>query len=386
MTSEQLEFHNAFLDRGGLFDPSQLGEHAKAFESIKTSIYEYVTRSKKVNNRLPFVNIDFINNNEVNAVATKKCGKYFIGIYWGTYFLLWNLFLRMMTSSKVLPHIGNASNEKVIKIFSPFQLSLSSLMLASPHDQKVSPIDRTRNVHAGQLTMSAINFLFFHEYAHIIFGHVDLIEHLKYDFSLNEIVRSIDKADSLLMQTLEMDADCFAFANSIRLLQQLNDDDSKEPIPIEQRGFYINLENGIQNLLFSSYSLFRLFGYKTYPPEEIARYCHPPPAMRQFFIFSLLSSMYIGHKDENKLLALVTQTIGDVENAFQEISESVIDRATFIEVFSPGYTQHFRSIMLNWNKIRPQLEPCAYGNLAPLDESWESWTGFLPSKSIPDMR
>src|SRR6185503_20752377 len=109
MDDDSKDFHDHFLSLGGYFDSSQTGFK----EMYEFTLSEYLAKMQayqKTSPKFPLVNVNYINNNNLNAVASKdkKTGKYYTGIYAGTFILLNELFLRMMASPNILKHVGNA--------------------------------------------------------------------------------------------------------------------------------------------------------------------------------------------------------------------------------------------------------------------------------------
>jgi hypothetical protein len=365
MTPEQLEFHNIFLNRGGLFDANLFGEFSKFFEYSKIEFYHIVKTIQSVNPLLPSVNIDFINNDGFNAVATKVGEKYYIGINWGSSLLLYDLFQRLMSNPSVFSNIGDNSKDEVKKIYNPHITNFSTLMLASDTNEKAGPKDLERQAHASLLTSLAIRFLFLHEYGHIVNGHVDLKGNLFNSFSISEIEKASLMFSPLNSQTIEMDADRFAATFSIWFLDMSNHRDFYGDIAAAQKACRTYFEMNLENLFFSIYSLFRIFTYKQYSLEELQKKSHPIEVIRQR-IFFLVSDSILNKRFGDKINEMMARTIYNVENAFSQISETKIDINPIKEAYDKEQSQYLNLIIENWNNVRPQLTPYAYNELSPL--------------------
>lgn len=362
MNDAQLDFDKHFKSIGGSF----LSPQNNLGEMYRHTIKGYYSRMKEyqeIHPDFPSVNVDYIDNTLLNAVASKKDGKYYIGIYAGTFILLNELFLRMMSSPNIYPEIGDSSKEvPTKKLFNPHQFDLSIYSMCKPDDEDVMPKDPTRRLYAALLTKTALNFLFDHEYAHIAFGHVDYLAASQKIFSMEE--NEIIKVDPLNYQTLEMDADCFATHQGMLLLKKIND--SPLIVKEQRRPFYCGWENGMFNWLFAVYSLFRIFGYKNYKLSELLQYTHPPTGIRQRIISAsvmdtLADRIHAGITE--KLIDINHEVIDKVENAFNEISESELDRNAINFAYTSEANQHIGVIIENWKVVKPHLAPYSFGPL-----------------------
>jgi hypothetical protein len=364
MTSEQLEFHNVFLNRGGLFDSKRFGEFSRYFEYTKMELYQRVKVIRSVDSKLPAVYIDFIDNDKFNAVATKKEDRYYIGINWGSVLILYDLFQRIMTSPKIFPHIGDASKEEIKKIYNPLITEFSKLILSNDLDRGLGPKDVERKSHAATLTSLAIGFLFLHEYGHILNGHIDLKGNLFNSFSLSEMENDSNSFTPLNSQTIEVDADRFATTFSIWFLDMSNHKNFESDTSAAEKFCLSHFEKQLETLSFAIYSLFRIFDHKTHTLDEMQKKSHPTEVIRLDMYFLVMHSI-LHHRLGNKVNEIMAKTIVNVENAFLEISESFIE-ANYLNV---GYTKmqkEFLSLILkNWNTLRECLESYAYMKLPP---------------------
>lgn len=368
MTPEQSKFHSIFSKRGGIFHPfvcdSICPGFSKLFEYSKMEFYGRLEIMRAVNPKLPAVYLDFINSSELNAVATKVESKYYIGVNMGAVLLLHDLFNRMLTSPLNFPHIGNSINEKAKKLYNPELTDFSTLLVACDTSDLQGAKDSQRRDYAVHLTALSINFLLFHEYGHIVNGHIDLSGHLYKDFTITELSSnsSGNRFNSLMSQTMEMDADQFAFTFSLWFLDLYTQDAFKE-FPVKP--FYKDFVNCIADLLFAAYSMFRLFGHKSCTIEQLLKCTHPPAGIRQRFIFRTLDSLMKSRLGD-KLNKLISKTINNVEIAFCNISETTLGMDAIKKAYESDLDDLLNLITCNWNNLRPQLDLYAYNELPPL--------------------
>ncbi|HTC00736.1 MAG TPA: hypothetical protein VK705_08640, partial [Ferruginibacter sp.] len=338
-----------------------------------TEMYEFtlgefgtkMTGYRKSYSKFPIANVNYINNSVLNAVASKEkdTEKYYIGIYAGTFILLNELFLRMMSSPNILPHIGDVSKEDPTKkLFNPQQFDLDTYFIAKPDEENIMPKDTKRQLYASLFTKTALNFLFDHEYAHIAFGHVDYLATQQNIFTISEdeILNDIP----LNSQTLEMDADSFAAHQGLGLLKSINDTPSQ--LPEYRREFFCDWKNGLSNWFFSIYCLFRIFGYKNFEHSKLLKYSHPPTGIRQRLIAGSLYNYFTKNLNvgiEQEFWEIHHDAIDNVEKAFNEISETILNRNAIDFAYTPEAGKHMKLIVDNWNNVRPKLEKYANGYL-----------------------
>jgi hypothetical protein len=367
MTSEQSKFNNIFANRGGIFDPSICDlaicpGFSKLFEYSKMEFYSRLETMRMVNPKLPEVYLDYINNSELNAVATKVEGKYYIGVNMGAVLLLHDLFNRLLTSPLNFPHIGDSINEKAKKIYNPELTDFSTLLVACDTSDLQGAKDSQRRDYAVHLTALSINFLLFHEYGHIVNGHVDLLGHLYKDFTIAEFNNNSSGFNSIMSQTMEMDADQFAFTFNLWFLDLF----TQEPVKkVFNKLLYKDFVAGITDLLFASYSMFRLFGHKNCAIEQLFKHTHPPVGIRQRFIFRTLDCLMKSRLGDT-LDELISKTIVNVEKAFCNISESTLEMGAIKKAYENDLEELMHIVTCNWNNLKPQLDPYAYNTLPPL--------------------
>jgi hypothetical protein len=366
------EFDKIFKHLGGLFDYKKLGR-PELFEYPLNGAKDQINSLRLTNSKLPNVFINFIDSSLLNAVVSKNEYGYFIGLNTGTIFLLNDLFFRMLASPNILKEFGDISKEcKTKKIYNAQITDLNLLFLAKETTEDVAPKDEIRFTLALLLSSFAIKFLIMHEYAHIIFGHVDYMGHTTNEFSWNEInydKNTIKNIDSLFTQTCEMDADCFGVNIG---MQELNIYFQNLPeVKDELKLFFKDIRVSLKLWIFSVYSMFRLFGYRDYNINDVKSYSHPPSGIRQHMIFASIYTIFEAKKERLILDSIdeVVKVFSSVEQAFEEISHQAYNHAAFKFAYSSEARKHVSLLMSNWNNVRPHLEKYATGNLAPLHKN-----------------
>lgn len=365
-------FDNFFADRGGIDKCPGFtinGLSGQIYNSFLNLDIWIKTKYKDI----PPIYCNFINNTYFNACARKVNNAYFIGINIGAYYLLNDIFSRMLSCPTILEEFGDSSKEiKPRPLFNAQITDLTTLLNSKEEDVLINlPKDHQRLYFSQFLTSTAMKFLFLHEYGHIANGHLDLKFSLDKSTSFYEInnFKHTDTISALDLQTLEMDADCYAVCKGIIEILDLNKncDSISEPFI---KDFFGSLDKCIYLWVFAVYTFFRIFGFRKCSVCELESYTHPPIGLRQHFVITTLDAFFDKNKIafRSELLETWKKTIIGVEKAFEEISEQGYDVSQFRFAMKNEVFEHGRKIMRNWNNIRPMLQNYAFCELAPLDE------------------
>jgi hypothetical protein len=118
---DESAFHQHFLKRGGLHFHGYV-DYGNMLRASLNIFHDKLETYKAAIPAFPAINCNFIDNPAVNAVASKlpASEQYYLGIHIGTFHILNDLFLRMLSSRTILPWVGDASKEKdTCKLFNP---------------------------------------------------------------------------------------------------------------------------------------------------------------------------------------------------------------------------------------------------------------------------
>lgn len=149
----------------------------------------------------------FVDNPEINAYAFTRQGRYFIGFFVGTMYLLNTMFSRMLSDRRILPTVGNiqleAENPQSLQ-----GLPLDAKEACASGFYPSEPQCPVRSWWKGRLTLIAFFFLVKHEITHIADGHVDYWSKRHGTPFLGELGRTgPSESDVLTRQSLEVMAD-----------------------------------------------------------------------------------------------------------------------------------------------------------------------------------
>lgn len=369
MTPLQKDFDNVFKECGmeGIFLKDEIDDHWREIDEQIMELgksYFNFRKTKYINT--PHVNFQIASNTEFNALALKYDNNYYIGINSGTIVILQQLFFRMLSSPNILSEFGDISNEVTRKMVDAQHIDFKTLFLSLNDDDLVAPKNPIRQKLADHLCRQAFAFLLFHEDAHIIYGHLDLLEQLQIS-SIDVQLKTIK--DGKFYQTLEMDADAYAtnviFEEALLMVSH-KDKISEDP---DICNFYKDNYTALKLLLFAIYSSFRVFGKNTIGLHDYSAYSHPPSGLRQFWFLATIETI-ITTFNLTEILALYpnlsVDVIIEVEKAFEEISEQGYNNDNFKSTLNEETLSYTNSIGRNWNNVRPLLEKFATSPLAPL--------------------
>jgi hypothetical protein len=311
--------------------------------------------------RFPRPYIDFVNNSNFNAFATRYDRRYFIAVNKGTLQILSNVFSRLLANKNTFTYIGNPSIEAT-----PDKIPLSEI-----YDQREFytaksiipvPIDSIRKLYTEILITWAYKYIILHEYGHILAGHVG------YSQSHNHLpIKEVRDPSSVKFlkpldgQTIEMDADSYATTQTIESL--LYHVQNPRLIPENLRRFYVNWQTALRMWLTAIYTQWRLLSYLNVD-SDIQTTDHPLPAIRTRLILATIDSIFdLRYKAglEHEIADISADALKDVENAFDQVSTSRLDYSDIKFMYSEGASRQFMMIMNNyWNHLRPLLKDYSF--------------------------
>jgi hypothetical protein len=176
-------FNEIFLPCGGRLHlpPARL---ARSLEIHRKKMHYWIRYAElhAELSAIPRMYFDYIANGSLNAAASVKDGRGYIGFNWGNIIILGDLFCRMFSHPQVMKSIGNAAGEFLEPVFQDgVTLDGDSLQerrwgSAGPEENRIwaaMPRDPVR-LHASELCrMIALDFLCLHELAHVGYGHIE---------------------------------------------------------------------------------------------------------------------------------------------------------------------------------------------------------------------
>lgn len=269
-------FHEAIINYGGKLSKNVVRSDAwDLLEELLFYFKELLKVSDKDTSNYPVANIycNYIDNPSINAVAFnyKKCE--FVGIFAGAYLLIWDTFLALLSSPKILREIGNPALETV----KDENIAQHILHPRDGYYLALFPKDHVRYKAAQALSLNVMNFLLAHEVAHHAHGHLLF---LKGEFEADSLIEyplePLYKKQLQIRRLLELDADMHAFRFSIDSWARLN-----------IQGSFPELKelHFLQTWSFSLGIIFRLFDIHTRNTADYSRKPHPRPDIRFMYAY-----------------------------------------------------------------------------------------------------
>lgn len=340
------------------------------FVSRYDTILEYYKKDPNLLKPFPSIIFDYVENNNFNAFALKSEDKHIIGIHSSVFFIVSDLFSRMLASKNILPNIGNATLEKQTKKIFDYYSNAEKLVQHQENGEFeiVQPIDPIRKKYADHLTLLAMDFIFEHELSHIVFGHVDYLNEKHGINVYSEINNSGENIkNNLDFQTLEMDADSTALARccSFAYFEILNNSFLK--IDPDIKFIYSDFYSAFSTINFVITTVFLIFGDGDYKDVQPGRTIHPPPRIRQLMIsstFYTINEKWNLNLDIDILTEKIYSKTIEANLAYQEITGKKINK----EVFEKKYYSDnpIPGILIdNWtNNLRQDLMKHSFKSLA----------------------
>ncbi|GGC40387.1 hypothetical protein GCM10011386_35550 [Parapedobacter defluvii] len=162
----------------------------------------------------------------------------------------------------------------------------------------------------------------FHEYAHIIDGHIDYYTN-KGICKLFEVQPEyhVPSYDPIFRQTIELLADDFAIFGCIRFLHHIQL--GTFPVNPLLKSYFNDWKSALQFWYLPIYTFFRLFGHCNQPYLVKTAY-HPIPAMRSYLVlesidYFLDSDFNIPEHEEISMSCIASMF--KIEDAFDKVSE-----------------------------------------------------------------
>lgn len=309
------------------------------------------------------VHVCFIFASEVNAFAY-ACpeGRFdFVGINFGAVFTLLDIFSRLMSHPEFLVDVGDVSLEDSERSHAPFLYS-DIIQQAHSHEY-VFPNCPIRSAYCSHLLTTSLDFLFFHEIAHLRNGHCDWKRIFGADKTIDETHQNITETDGLISKAFEFDADAAAI---IYLLNQhLEFIDRNKSIAgfLDDKIYNSAFGNkylAVRLILISVYMLFRIFNFTEWDVFRQKNFTHPQPPLRQGWIVEQIFELFLSRQtygyDCDKYRSHSLEIIGACEKAVALILRDVIDARGILSAIDSDLALEHRALLIDtWKKIRPDL-------------------------------
>lgn len=319
---------------------------------------------------MPAICFYFTDEPDINAYAfMNTSGDRFIATSAGGSLLLAAVFSYMLSHHAILKDIGNPAHETQILI--PFNLLTSDMRsVTSPIPM---PLDSERRDCSFWLQQFAIHFLVAHEFAHHIYGHLEL--DTGHGLNLVRSERGISQTDlppeeAIVQQALEFSADTYAAALSLGGMNSLVKVAAKDSDP--ELMIFRSPRTFVRCWLFAVLTMSRLFCFDDrhyhVPAKDLAKYTYPPWTLRCLSIAGIAKGWCCHHYPNDftpdSFDQLAQSVFMEVEGAVLLMNRELIDlpRQWLIweEANSPEYREHANKVIREWESLIPHLKDYAF--------------------------
>ncbi|MFN3169136.1 MAG: hypothetical protein ACE37E_00410 [Hyphomicrobiales bacterium] len=178
----------------------------------------------------PFeINVTFLESGLPNALANKIDGKHVAAVNTGLAVTIHEFGLFCFAQSSFLPMIGEPSKEASPSLADGTPPGVALLLATAKADQGEPVLDRFvmpqcphRTVAAHYLTLIMLRFVWLHEVAHGLLGHVDYLRDKQTsaeisELHVDELAQGIPGIDGRVLQCMEFEADSWAIGKLIAI-------------------------------------------------------------------------------------------------------------------------------------------------------------------------
>ncbi len=287
-----------------------------------------------------------LESSRINACAIKVDGEFFVGVNAAFDLSLKKIFVALLADGGIAKKFGIIFNEKYLK----------------DSNEELSFIDRCQFVDLSQIdpdideiavimTTICFDFICYHEYAHIMSGHLNYLTNDANVFCMSEAHDELENDDEAYSRrVLEHDADAFGAVQSFGNSLKTNIWDKTELTKV----LFEDWSKRFQASFIAIFTLFIVLD-KLGSSNNVSKSTHPPLAWRS--MFALGSLMESACRSSGKTYADYTRDItqpafDSVANFFLKGGEHDLYFKSLREWYAGG---HFDAISDRWSKLVPDL-------------------------------
>lgn len=364
MNTDKEIFDSVFKKRGGRLELDDPDIHSILKRHVQYC-YAIIDTMKPRYPKTPHIYIDFIDNLSFNACVAKFKDKYFIGINFGAYVLIKDLFYKILSSKYTFKNIGNSDIESAEDVKMNIFLGEGGITFDATAYTYAVPKDKVRMEYSHVLSSIVLDYIFLHELGHILRGHVDYVLETTGVTEWAEIFHSAEIKNKIapsFSQTLEMDADSFSINNILLLVKVFKERVKNEPVSISEtyKEIILNDQQYVDCMVFSLYTLFKIFGFANDLNDKYRS--HPTPITRVILILTNIAQLIMKGDNFSEAAGSFLKIIGEAELCFSKVSYQKTD-AVELEQNWKASAPVASEIINNWNNVRPFLLKHAYGVL-----------------------
>jgi hypothetical protein len=280
----------------GVFDIQALDQDNRWFiEGADDLLRGALERAMTTHQVTEPIRLIWLSGDRLNALAIGKAalGKTqdttnVIAVNFGTLLVLMSVFTRLLASPRVYPEVGNIELEILQP---PFLLERNETgLFVKEHSTPRCPV---RRVFASMLSSQALLFLLFHEFSHLVNGHLSAVDIRK------EVQLRRSNSRNIIDHTLEMDADAGAVTSSFNELIHgffaetatiREDSDNAYELSEIRRALGVGIFPTVGLLSTVMCTFFMLFSGGPLTRDTMFAGTHPHPTLRMFMALPVISA------------------------------------------------------------------------------------------------
>jgi hypothetical protein len=350
----QHDFQRLLENRSNCFEVTEpLRAH---FDGTNRQFRKLVERTRVQSGYSNDLYAGLVPDSSLNGFATRRYGKYLIGINFGVEALLSIAVSRILADRYTLLGFGNPLAEA--EDLPPLNILVNNLEL---HDLKSGPIrprDPTRREIASLVTQFATSFILHHEYAHIAFGHVDLLRSRYSHFTeFPEFARPDYGMTDLESQSMEIHADRMAIFALLDIAQRSHEIRHKGPVELQR-----HLEDPLIALSLATFAIqlvFQIFFGQHSIKSFTETGSHPHPAVR---LAAFLGALFVHFTHRapqyaNDFSDFIKTTLNGVDMSIARVVANSLDTPQLAALRNPRVSEQHRRLVESLDAMKDDLAP-----------------------------
>lgn len=347
--ASQPRAENARLDVSRLHETDRihLEEHTTWMQALGRSARQFYPS-------LPEVHFFWLDEVDLNGIAFRSEGRYFIGLTYGIVQAACGLFNTMLSSPQVLPDVGDPSATGTRQLFR--RLRRWGRVEDDDRIDTIRPACPLRTTCARHLENIVVEQCICHEFTHILHGHTGYFDDRRNE---PEVV--------LTTRTAEMDADIGALSTQMRNIV-LRVSGQYGPLG-KFAPFYDSLPGAVFDFAYALGSIFHIFGnyFSVNLDKDMNADSETIFRMRLRMVMEWIMQyvrQFVGIEHHDSCARAMLDGIEQARHAYAIVTDESRDMQTTSTRSEDPEWDHLQDLVEHWRgNLRAQLEPYAFRDL-----------------------